>query len=231
MLAGDADARPLAGLSGRAPSRSPPRARWRRCRGIARVDARERGEQDRAASATVRAIGPAVSCVADGDDAGAAHQPDRRLDADEPRWWRGRRSSRPSRSRPRAARSSPRPRRPSRSSSRRGCGRARTGCALAAAALQPLVDWSSGSSPTRAVGLAEDHRAGVAQALATSGRAAGSSPRARASPRWSSSCRAVSMLSLTRTGMPCSGPRGPFVFRSASSAAAMWGVGVHLDTL
>ena len=32
---------------------------------------------------------------------------------------------------------------------------------------------------------------------------------------------AVSMLSLMRTGMPCSGPRGPFALRSASSASAI----------
>ena len=32
---------------------------------------------------------------------------------------------------------------------------------------------------------------------------------------------AVSMLSLSSTGMPCSGPRGPFAFRSASSASAI----------
>src|SRR5262249_18256487 len=32
---------------------------------------------------------------------------------------------------------------------------------------------------------------------------------------------AVSMLSLTRTGMPCSGPRGPLDLRSASSASAI----------
>ena len=32
---------------------------------------------------------------------------------------------------------------------------------------------------------------------------------------------AVSMLSLTITGMPCSGERGPFVLRSASSARAI----------
>src|SRR5579863_2851044 len=32
---------------------------------------------------------------------------------------------------------------------------------------------------------------------------------------------AVSMLSLTRTGMPCSGPRGPLALRSASSESAI----------
>ena len=32
---------------------------------------------------------------------------------------------------------------------------------------------------------------------------------------------AVSMLSLMRTGIPCSGPRGPWRFRSASIASAM----------
>ncbi len=32
---------------------------------------------------------------------------------------------------------------------------------------------------------------------------------------------AVAMLSLIRTGMPCSGPRGPLFFRSRSSASAI----------
>ena len=91
----------------------------------------------------VRAIGPAVSWrVRDGDDAGPADQPDRRLDPDEA-VRRGRAHDRAVRLGADAdrARGWRRPPRRSRSSSRTGCGRATYGFRVCPPRpLQPLVE-------------------------------------------------------------------------------------------
>jgi hypothetical protein len=50
---------------------------------------------------------------------------------------------------------------------------------------------------------------------------AGAGPTIASDPAVVIILSAVSMLSLIRTGMPWSGPRGPFSFRSLSRASAM----------
>ena len=62
--------------------------------------------------------------------------------------------------------------------------------------------------PLRQVGLAEDHRACRAQPRRRSARRAGTRlPTSASDPAVVSMLSSVAMLSLTRTGMPCSGPR------------------------
>src|ERR1700720_1326158 len=57
--------------------------------------------------------------------------------------------------------------------------------------------------------------------FATVESCAGVDPNSASEPAVVIMRSAVSMLSLIRTGMPCSGPRGPFSFRSRSSASAI----------
>ena len=165
-----------------------------------------------AASATVRAIGPAVSCVcAIGMMPRAAHEADRRLDADE--------AVRRRRADDRAvglgadadrARGWPRSPRRSRSSSRTGCDRARTDCCVwPPRPLQPLVECVERkfAHSLRFV-LPRITAPGVAQPRDDERVArARRDPPSASEPAVVVMRSAVSMLSLISTGMPCSGPR------------------------
>ena len=85
--------------------------------------------------------------------------------------------------------------------------------------------------PFAQVRLAEDDRAGLAQPLDDERVASAACRRPAPAIRRSSCMRsAVAMLSLIRIGMPCSGPRGPRLLRSASSPSAIVErVGIDLD--
>ena len=182
-------------------------------RRVARDRRRPATASSAAASATVRAIGPAVSCVCEiGMMPDAAHQADRRLDADQAvdrrrtddravglgadadrrevgrdgRAGAGARAARVAIERVRVL-----------ASGRRGrSSRSRTA--------------SSGSWPTRSGSSCRGSpRRPRAAARRRRRRAARSTLRAPASRPSSIMRSAVSMLSLISTGMPCSGPRGP----------------------
>ena len=76
--------------------------------------------------------------------------------------------------------------------------------------------------PLAQVRLAEDHRAGGAQPRRPrTHRAAPATPSSASDPAVVFMRSAVAMLSLIRIGMPCSGPRGPGALRSASSSSAI----------
>ena len=166
-----------------------------------------------AASATVRAIGPAVSCVREiGMMPARLIKPDRRLDADESGdRRRDTRSSRRFRCRRRPPQGSRRPRLRCRSSTRTGCGRARTGsCTCPPRPLQPLVDLVDRK-------FAHSLRFVLPRITAPASRRRSTTNASRAATEPSSASdpavvvirSAVSMLSLMTTGMPCSGHAGP----------------------
>ena len=90
-------------------------------------------------------------------------------------------------------------------------------------ALQPLRRAGRAEvGPLAQVGLAEEHRAGLAQPRGDERRrAAAIEPASASEPAVVVIRSAVSMLSLSRIGMPCSGPRRRPALRSASSASAI----------
>ena len=117
----------------------------------------------------------------------------------------------------------PRPPRPSPSSSRWRCGRARRGCASGRRARSSRSSSaSSGCSPTRSGwscrGSRRRRRAGACTRCASRGAR---TPSSASEPAVVLMRSPVAMLSLSSTGMPCSGPRGCRRARSASSAAAI----------
>ena len=95
--------------------------------------------------------------------------------------------------------------------------------------VQPLTEWMERK-------LAHSLRLVLPRITAPASRSLRATVASCAGDRWPSSARepavvsilsAVSMLSLIRTGMPWSGPRGPRSLRSASRASAMasaWGL-------
>ena len=112
---------------------------------------------------------------------------------------------------------------PSRSWSRWCCGRARRGCGSARRApLQPLVELLTRK-------LAHSERLVLPRITAPAARSRAATVESwSAGAPWRASEPAVvcilspvSMLPLSITGMPCSGPRGPFCLRSRSSALAI----------
>ena len=223
-----ADARAAQAARRRRPSRSRRRAcpgsrPWRRRAESTPAMAPSR----RAASRHGAAHGARrVLAVRDRDDAGAADQAERGLDAhDAVGVRRGRRWSRRSRCRWPARTGWRRRPPPSPSWIRRGCGRARRGSGTGrrARSIRSTSGWS-GCWPTRSgwpcPGARRPPRAAAAP---RTNRARGSSPPGPASPAVVVMRSAVSRLSLSSTGMPCSGPRGPFSASLPSRASAMAG--------
>ena len=148
----------------------------------------------------------------DGDDAGAADQPERRLDPDDA-VGAGRAHDRPVGLR--ADRDAGQVRRgrlrPSRCSTRTGCGRARAGCWSARRGRSSRCwSWSTGSSPTR---RGSPCRAGSRRRRAASSRGRRRGPvvlPTSANEPAVVCCRsAVSTLSLSSTGTPSSRLRAP----------------------
>ena len=85
--------------------------------------------------------------------------------------------------------------------------------------------------PLAQIGLAQNHRAGLAQFLRHERilRAA-CEPTSASDPAVVCMRSAVSMLSLIRTGMPCSGPRAPLAFALLVEALGDGqGVGIEFD--
>ena len=101
------------------------------------------------------------------------------------------------------------------------------------AATAPSAGGMAGTNvgPLTEIGLAQDHGAGLAQLRGDKSIArSGAIPASASDPAVVFMRSPVSMLSLMRTGMPCSGPRGPFDLRSWSSALGdLESVGVELD--
>ena len=176
-----------------------------------------RAQQDGGVGHGARHGSGGVLAVRDGDDAGAADEAHGRLDADDAvRSTTGRRWSRRSRCRRRRRKDwRPRPR-PIRNSSRRDCGRARRDCASGRRGRSSRWwNGSSGSWPTRSGWFCPGSRRPPRAAAAPRRRPRGAiEPSSASEPAVVIMRSAVSMLSLIRTGMPCSGPRGPFSRRS-----------------
>ena len=75
--------------------------------------------------------------------------------------------------------------------------------------------------PLAEIGLAQDDGTGVAQRRTRNASSGGRASTSASEPAVVCMRSAVSMLSLISTGMPCSGPRGPFALRSLSNASAI----------
>ena len=90
-------------------------------------------------------------------------------------------------------------------------------------ALQPLDAFMPAPvGPLAHVGLGQQDRAGLAQLAARrTSPAGGTDPSSASEPAVVVIRSCVSMLSLSATGMPCSGPRTLPALRSASSWSAM----------
>ena len=134
-----------------------------------------------------------------------------------------RRSTRRSRCRRRSPRGSRQSRRPCPSSIRRDCDRARTdSSSCPPRALHPLVDLVDRkfAHSLRLVFPRITAPAARRRSTTNASRAA-IDPSSASDPAVVIIRSAVSMLSLIRMGMPCSGPRGPLALRSASSASAI----------
>ena len=91
------------------------------------------------------------------------------------------------------------------------------------AAAAPSADRMAGANvrPLAEVGLAQMTAPASRSFCATKESFAGREPTSASDPAVVCMRSAVSMLSLIRTGTPCSGPRAPLALRSWSSACAM----------
>ena len=225
-LARHADARALAARPGPGTACSRRRVFRRR-----RADAGSRGslparraEQDGGVAHRAGHGPRRVLAVGDGDDPGPAHQAQRRLEADDPVGRRtGTRSSRPSPCRWPPRRGSRTPPPPEPELEPQGLRSSTYGFRhCPPRALHPLLECVERMLahslrfvlPRRTAPAARSRRddEGVARGAIEPSRASEPAVVVLRSP--------VSTLSLSSTGMPCSGPRGPFARRSASSASA-----------
>ncbi len=89
-------------------------------------------------------------------------------------------------------------------------------------ALQPLVDLVDRMfAHSERFVLPSSTAPALRRRSATPESRSGIEPASASEPAVVVVLSAVSMLSFSRTGIPCSGPRGPFALRSASSASAI----------
>src|ERR1035438_3090977 len=88
--------------------------------------------------------------------------------------------------------------------------------------LQPLVEWLDRKlAHSLRLVLPNNTAPAARKRCATIASRAAMEPTRASEPAVVIMRSAVSLLSLIRTGMPCKGPRGPLALRSASRAAAM----------